>query len=52
MTMFLKAISHGCAGLNGIEAVSNGVQSFEAPAAGRANTTMTILKFLLSSIFA
>lgn len=51
MLLFLKAFSHGCAGLTGIEAVSNGVQSFEQPASGRANTTMTIMGILLSSIF-
>ena len=49
--VFLKAFSHGCAGLTGIEAVSNGVQSFKAPAAKRANMTMTIMGCLLSGIF-
>jgi len=49
--VFLKAFSHGCAGLTGIEAVSNGVKSFAEPSSHRANITMTIMGTLLSTIF-
>jgi amino acid transporter len=49
--LFLKAFSHGCAGLTGIEAVSNGVKAFQEPAPRRANQTMTLMGCLLSFIF-
>lgn len=49
--VFLKAFSHGCAGLTGIEAVSNGVRAFQEPAAVKANRTMTLMGVLLSFIF-
>lgn len=48
---FLKAFSHGCSGLTGIEAVSNGVKAFKAPASKRANQTMILMGCLLSGIF-
>lgn len=49
--LFLNAFSHGCAGLTGIEAVSNGVKAFKTPSAKRANTTMMIMGLLLGGIF-
>lgn len=49
--IFLKTFSHGCVGLTGIEAVSNGVGAFKAPASQRANTTMILMGCLLGSIF-
>ncbi len=49
--IFLKAFSHGCAGLTGIEAVSNGVKAFKEPRPDRANTTMTLMGLLLGGIF-
>jgi amino acid transporter len=49
--LFLKAFSHGCAGLTGIEAVADGVKAFKAPSAPRANSTLMIMGILLSSIF-
>lgn len=49
--LFLKAFSHGCAGLTGIEAVSNGVKAFKEPSSERANTTMTLMGLLLGGIF-
>ena len=48
---FLKAFSHGCVGLTGIEAVSNGVKAFKEPAPQRANSTMTIMGVILCLIF-
>ena len=50
--VFLKAFSHGCAGLTGIEAVSNGTKSFMEPRAARANATMLLMGLLLTFIFA
>lgn len=49
--VFLKAFSHGCAGLTGIEAVSNGVKAFKDPADVRAYKTMALMGFLLAGIF-
>ena len=51
LLVFLKAFSHGCAGLTGIEAVSNGVKAFKAPAASRANNTMMLMGVLLATMF-
>lgn len=48
--IFLKAFSHGCVGLTGIEAVSDGVKAFKEPSYKRANTTMLIMGSLLSVI--
>jgi amino acid transporter len=49
--LFLRAFAHGCAGLTGIEAVSNGVKAFKEPSGVRANQTMTAMGILLASIF-
>lgn len=49
--VFLKAFSHGCAGLTGIEAVSNGVKAFKTPQSANANKTMLIMGVLLATIF-
>jgi amino acid transporter len=47
----LKAFSHGCAALTGIEAVSNGVTAFKEPCAINANKTLLILGFMLATMF-
>jgi amino acid transporter len=49
--VFLKAFSHGCAGLTGIEAVSNGVKAFKEPSPVLANRTMGLMGILLATIF-
>jgi amino acid transporter len=49
--VFLKAFSHGCAGLTGIEAVSNGVKAFKDPAPDKAGKTMLLMGSLLAIIF-
>ncbi len=49
--VLLKAFSHGCAGLTGIEAVADGVKAFQDPAPARANKTMAVMGILLISIF-
>lgn len=47
----LKAFSHGCAALTGIEAISNGVKAFREPVVLNANRTMVIMGSILGSIF-
>lgn len=51
LMIFFKAFSHGCAGLTGIEAVSNGVKAFKENRPARANVTMTLMGLLLGAIF-
>jgi len=47
----LKAFSHGCAALTGIEAISNGVKAFKEPSDRNANHTMVLMAAILGSIF-
>jgi amino acid transporter len=47
----VKAFSHGCTALTGIEAISNGVKAFKEPAADNANKTMVIMGCILGFIF-
>jgi amino acid transporter len=47
----LKAFSHGCSALTGIEAVSNGVKAFKEPTWVNANKTLVILGVLLTLMF-
>lgn len=47
----LRAFSHGCAALTGIEAVSNGVQAFKEPAEVNASKTMLYMGLVLGTIF-
>lgn len=49
--LFLKAFSHGCAALTGIEAVSNGVKAFKEPSVVTANRTMVLMGGILGVIF-
>lgn len=49
--LILRAFSSGCAALTGIEAISNGVQSFKPPQSKNANTTMLWMAVLLLSLF-
>jgi len=51
LLILVKAFSHGCAALTGIEAISNGVRAFKEPAAENANKTMTIMGVILATIF-
>lgn len=47
----LKAFAGGCTAMTGIEAVSNGVQSFESPESKNASKTLMRMAFLLISLF-
>ena len=53
LTLFLilRAFSAGCTALTGVEAISNGVQSFKKPEARNAATTMTAMALILGALF-
>ncbi len=51
MLVVLKAFSHGCAALTGIEAISDGVKVFKEPAHVNANKTLVIMGCVLGTIF-
>jgi amino acid transporter len=54
LTVFLalRAFASGCTALTGVEAVSNGVPSFEEPKSRNAATTLTIMGGLAAVMFA
>jgi amino acid transporter len=54
LTVFLalRAFASGCTALTGVEAVSNGVPSFQPPKARNAATTLTIMGTLAVVMFA
>jgi amino acid transporter len=54
LTFFLalRAFASGCTALTGVEAVSNGVPSFEEPKARNAAATLTIMGALAITMFA
>ena len=45
--IFLKAFAAGCTAMTGVEAVSNGVQSFKEPVVGSARLTLAIIVTIL-----
>ncbi len=49
--VFMKAFSSGCTALTGVEAISNGIQAFRAPAAKNASKTMIWMVVLLGTMF-
>jgi hypothetical protein len=53
ITLFLvlRAFANGCTAMTGVEAVSNGVQAFRAPAAANANKTLLAMVLILASLF-
>jgi amino acid transporter len=51
LLVYLKAFSHGCAALTGVEAVSDGVKAFREPAALNANRTLVVMAVLLGTMF-
>jgi amino acid transporter len=46
--LLLKVFASGCTAMTGVEAVSNGVMAFRAPATGNAKKTLTIIIALLA----
>lgn len=53
MTLFLllRAFSSGCTAMTGVEAVSNGVQSFEPPESKNASKVLIIMALILGTMF-
>jgi amino acid transporter len=45
--IFLKAFAAGCTAMTGVEAVSNGVQSFKEPVVGSARLTLAMIVAIL-----
>src|SRR5215204_2831430 len=50
--LLLRAFASGCTALTGVEAVSNGVPSFEEPKSRNAATTLVIMGVLATTMFA
>jgi amino acid transporter len=50
--LLLKVFASGCTALTGVEAVSNGVKAFKEPTVKNAQTTLTIIIFLLAVLLA
>lgn len=50
--LLLRAFATGCTAMTGIEAVSNGVPVFRAPAAQNAGRTLLVMAVLMSALFA
>ncbi len=49
--VLIRAFSHGCAALTGVEAVSNGVQAFNEPSDKNAAKTMVYMAVVLATMF-
>ncbi|MGE0200217.1 MAG: APC family permease [Candidatus Melainabacteria bacterium] len=49
--VMMKAFSHGCAALTGIEAIADGVKAFKEPADVNANKTLVLMGCILAAIF-
>jgi len=50
--LFLQAFASGCTAMTGVEAVSNGVKAFRAPAVKNARLTLTIIIAILILLLA
>lgn len=51
LLLFLRAFASGCTALTGVEAVSDGIPNFKAPAQKRAKTVLILLSFIVLMIF-
>ncbi len=51
LLVLLKAFSHGCVALTGIESISDGVKAFKEPADTNANKTLVLMGCTLGVIF-
>lgn len=49
--ILLRAFSSGCSALTGVEAVSNAIPNFKAPAAKNAAMTLVMMGIILGSLF-
>ncbi|HEX3969158.1 MAG TPA: APC family permease [Edaphobacter sp.] len=50
--LLLRSFASGCTALTGVEAVSNGVQSFEEPKKKNAKRTLSVIVFILALLLA
>ncbi len=50
--LLLKVFASGCTALTGVEAVSNGVKAFREPAVKNAQSTLTVIIFVLAILLA
>jgi amino acid transporter len=51
VVLLVRAFSSGCTALTGVEAISNGVPSFEKPSARNAATTLTLMGVIAVVLF-
>jgi amino acid transporter len=51
LILILRAFSNGCAAVTGVEAVSNAVPNFRAPAAKHAKTVLLLLSIIILVLF-
>lgn len=51
LLLFLRAFASGCTALTGVEAVSDGIPNFKAPAQKNAKTVLALLAFIVLIIF-
>ncbi len=49
--LILKGFSSGAVALTGVEAISNGVPAFQRPESKNAATTLTVMAFILGTLF-
>ncbi|GHO81071.1 amino acid permease [Ktedonobacter sp. SOSP1-85] len=49
--LVLRAFATGCSAMTGVEAISNGVPIFKKPETRNASTTLTIMAFILGTLF-
>jgi amino acid transporter len=49
--LILRAFSSGCTALTGVEAISNGITAFRAPASRNAAKTLVIMSLILGTLF-
>lgn len=50
--LLMRAFAAGCTAMTGVEAVSNGVNAFKPPVAGRAHRTLTVICVTLALLLA
>lgn len=51
LLVLLKAFSHGCAALTGIESIADGVKAFKEPSEHNANKTLALMGCILGTLF-
>jgi len=49
--LLIRAFSHGCVALTGVEAISNGVQAFQKPVVKNSQITLYVMGAILGTMF-